>query len=234
MRIVIIGGGPGGYSAAFEAARLGADVTLVEAENLGGTCLNWGCIPTKTILRSARIAWDTRNGEEFGLRVHPADVDIERLMERKEGIVEELRSQIEATAARLKVRVLWGRGRLLGPKTVEVTPADGMKDTIEADAVILATGSAVFKLPSIDHSLEGVWTSDEAVSLVSLPQRIVIIGGGVIGLEFACAYASFGSEVTVVELTPTVLPGNDKPLRAALDVSGHAEKQYATSKDGNR
>ena len=210
MRIVIIGGGPGGYSAAFEAARLGADVTLVEAENLGGTCLNWGCIPTKTILRSARIAWDTRNGEEFGLRVHPADVDIERLMERKEGIVEELRSQIEATAARLKVRVLWGRGRLLGPKTVEVTPADGMKDTIEADAVILATGSAVFKLPSIDHSLEGVWTSDEAVSLVSLPQRIVIIGGGVIGLEFACAYASFGSEVTVVELTPTVLPGNDK------------------------
>jgi dihydrolipoamide dehydrogenase len=210
MRILIIGGGPGGYSAAFEAARLGADVTLVEADNLGGTCLNWGCVPTKTILRSARIAWDTRNGEEFGMRVHPADVDIERLMERKEGIVEELRSQIEATAARLKVNVLWGCARLTGPKSAEVTALDGVKHDIEGDAVILATGSVVFKLPNIDHSLEGVWTSNEAVSLVEMPRRIVIIGGGVIGLEFACAYASFGSEVTVVELMPTVLPGNDK------------------------
>jgi dihydrolipoamide dehydrogenase len=210
MRIVIIGGGPGGYSAAFEAARLGADVTLVEADNLGGTCLNWGCVPTKTILRSARIAWDTRNGEEFGMRVHPADVDIERLMERKEGIVEELRSQIEATAARLKVKLLWGCARLTGPNTIEVAAIDGVKHDVEADAIILATGSVVFKLPNIDHSLDGVWTSNEAVSLVELPQRIVIIGGGVIGLEFACAYAAFGSEVTVVELTPTVLPGTDK------------------------
>ena len=219
MRIVIIGGGPGGYSAAFEAARLGAEVTLVEAENLGGTCLNWGCIPTKTILCSARIAWDTRNAEEFGLRVHPADVDIERLMERKEGIVEDLRSQIEAMAARLKVNVLRGRGRLVGPKSVEVILAEGITETLEADAIILATGSVVFKLPNIDHSLEGVWTSDEAVSLVELPRRIVIIGGGAIGLEFACAYSSFGSEVSVVELTPTVLPGNDKRVTRVIQDS---------------
>ncbi len=219
MRIVIIGGGPGGYAAAFEAARLGAEVTLVESDNLGGTCLNWGCVPTKTILRSARIAWDTRNAEEFGLRVRPADVDIERLMERKEGIVEELRSQIEATAARLKVDILWGRGRLTGPRTVEVTAVDGVTQAIEGDAVILATGSVVFKLPNIDHSLEGVWTSDEAASLVGLPQRIVIIGGGVIGLEFACAYAAFGSEVTVVELTPTVLPGMDKRVTRVVQDS---------------
>ena len=212
MRILIIGGGPGGYSAAFEAARLGAEVTLVESDNLGGTCLNWGCVPAKTILRSARIAWDTRNGEEFGLRVHPADVDIERLMERKEGIVEELRSQIEATAARLKVNVVWGCARLTGPKSVVVTAVDGVTQDVEGDALILATGSTVLKLPNIDHSLEGVWTSNEAVSLVEMPRRIVIIGGGAIGLEFACAYASFGSEVTVVELTPTVLPGNDKRL----------------------
>src|SRR5450759_3931037 len=141
MRILIIGGGPGGYSAAFEAARLGASVTLVESDNLGGTCLNWGCVPTKTILRSARIAWDTRNGDEFGMRVHPADVDIERLMERKEGIVEELRSQIEATAARLKVEVLWAVRGSPAPRTVEVTSADGVKHDIEGDAVILATGS---------------------------------------------------------------------------------------------
>jgi len=209
MRIIVLGGGPGGYSAAFEAARLGADVTLVEKENLGGTCLNWGCIPTKTILRSARIAWDSRNAEEFGLRLDPAGVDIERLMERKEGIVTELRGQIEATARRLKVEVIPGVGRLTGPKSVRVTTSEEHID-FEGDAIVLATGSIPFMLPNIDHSLERVWTSDEAVSLVDLPDSILIIGGGVIGLEFACAYASFGADVYVVELMPTVLPGNDK------------------------
>ena len=223
MRILVLGGGPGGQAAAFEAARLGAEVTLVEKENLGGTCLNWGCIPTKTILRSARIAHDARNAAEFGLRLEPASVDIERLMERKEGVVTELRSQIEATARRLEVEVVYGEGHMTGPRTVRVTTGGEHVDH-EPDAVILATGSTVFKLPGIDHALERVWTSDEAVSLVDIPNRILIIGGGVIGLEFACAYASFGSEVHVVELTPTVLPGNDKRVQksaqAALEALG--------------
>jgi dihydrolipoamide dehydrogenase len=223
MQILVLGGGPGGYSAAFEAARLGAKVTLVEREQLGGTCLNWGCVPTKTILRSARIARDATMAAEFGLRLGPASVDIERLMERKEGILTELRSQIEATAARLKVDVVYGEGRLEGPKKVRVTTGGTHKD-FEPDAIILATGSVVFKLPSIDHSLERVWTSDEAVSLVEIPERVLIVGGGVIGLEFACAYAAFGSEVHVVELTPTVLPGNDKRVQkaaqAALEAMG--------------
>jgi dihydrolipoamide dehydrogenase len=223
VEILVLGGGPGGYSAAFEAARLGAKVTLVEKEQLGGTCLNWGCVPTKTILRSARIAHDAANAAEFGLRLDPASVDIERLMERKEGILTELRSQIEATAARLKVDVVYGEGRLEGPKKVRVT-TEGTHQDFEPDAIILATGSVVFKLPSIDHSLERVWTSDEAVSLVDIPRRVLIVGGGVIGLEFACAYASFGSEVHVVELTPSVLPGNDKRVQktaqAALEAMG--------------
>jgi dihydrolipoamide dehydrogenase len=218
MHIVVLGGGPGGQSAAFEAARLGARVTLVEKENLGGTCLNWGCIPTKTILRSARIAHDARNAAEFGLRLEPAGVDIERLMERKESVVTELRSQIEATAKRLNVEVVYGEGRMTAPKTVRVTTGGEHVD-YEPDAVILATGSVVFKLPGIDHSLERVWTSDEAVSLVDIPDRVLIIGGGVIGLEFACAYASFGSEVHVVELMPSVLPGNDKRVQKAAQAS---------------
>jgi dihydrolipoamide dehydrogenase len=189
-------------------------VTLVEKEALGGTCLNWGCVPTKTILRSARIAWDARNAAEFALRLPAADVDEERLLERKEGIVEELRGQIEAQVARAKVGVVYGAGRLTDVHTVHVTDGDGETD-YHADAIILATGSEVFRLPSIDHTLERVWTSDEATSVLATPESILIVGGGVIGLEFACAYASFGAEVHVVELTPAVLPGNDKRVQRA-------------------
>lgn len=218
MRLLVLGGGPGGYGAAFEAARLGAAVTLVEKENLGGTCLNWGCIPTKTILRSARISLDARNSEEFGLRLDPAEVDIERMMERKEGIVEELRGQIEATARRLKVEVVYGEATMTGPKKVRVS-TEGTHVEYQPDAIILATGSVVFKLPNIDHDLERVWTSDEAVSLVDMPARMLIIGGGVIGLEFACAYASFGSEVHVVELTPSVLPGIEKRVQKTMQTA---------------
>lgn len=219
MRIAVLGGGPGGYSAAFEAARLGAEVVLVERERLGGTCLNWGCIPTKTILRSAHIVADTRDAEEFGLNASVATVDIDRLRARKEGVVDELVSQIEGSAKRLKVEVVYGEGRLSGPKTIGVALTDGGSHTVEADAVILATGSVVFKLPSINHDLEGVWTSDHAVSLTEIPTSIVIIGGGVIGLEFACAYAAFGSKVTVVELMDQVLPGNDKRVARSMQTA---------------
>ncbi|MDO8879215.1 MAG: dihydrolipoyl dehydrogenase [Coriobacteriia bacterium] len=224
MHIVILGGGPGGHAAAFEAARLGADVTLIEASRLGGTCLNWGCIPTKTILRSAHIVADTREAAAFGLSASVASVDVPALRARKEAVVDELVGQVEGTARRLKVRVLAGTGRLAGPKAVVVALADGTTETVEGDAVILATGSVVFKLPGIDHDLEGVWTSDEAVALSDIPKDIVIIGGGVIGLEFACAYAAFGSVVTVVELMEQVLPGNDrrvvKQTQAALEEMG--------------
>jgi len=125
MRITVLGGGPGGYSSAFEAARLGADVTLIERERLGGTCLNWGCIPTKTILRSAHIVADTRHAEEFGLHAEVASVDVARLRARKERVVDELVGQIESSAKRLKVRVLYGDGRLDGPGACVVSLADG-------------------------------------------------------------------------------------------------------------
>ncbi|MBE0416410.1 MAG: dihydrolipoyl dehydrogenase [Coriobacteriia bacterium] len=221
MRIVVLGGGPGGHAAAFEAARLGAEVVLIERERLGGTCLNWGCIPTKTILRSAHIVFDTRRAAEFGLDASVARVDVDRLRERKDGVVDELVGQVESTAKRLKVRVVYGEGRLAGPLAIEVALAEGGTERVEGDAVILATGSVPVRLPGIDHDLPGVWTSDDAVSLGRIPTEIVIIGGGVIGLEFACAYAAFGSTVTVVELMEQILPGNDrrvvKATQAALE-----------------
>lgn len=223
MRITVLGGGPGGYSAAFEAARLGAQVTLIEKERLGGTCLNWGCIPTKTILRSAHIVVDTRHAEEFGLHAEIATVDVDRLRSRKNGVVDELVGQIESSAKRLKVETVYGQGRLADAGSCVVATGEG-EQRIEHDAVILATGSAVFKLPNIDHDMEGVWTSDEAVALSEIPKDIIIIGGGVIGLEFACAYAAFGSKVTVVELMTQVLPGNDKRVvksaQSALEEMG--------------
>jgi dihydrolipoamide dehydrogenase len=163
MRIAILGGGPGGHGAAFEAARLGADVTLIERERLGGTCLNWGCIPTKTILRSAHIVKDTADAERFGLVTQTARVDVGRLRSRKEAIVDELVGQLEGTAKRLKVKVVQGNGRLTSPTTIAVEYLHGGGETVEADAIILATGSEVFRLPNIDHELEGVWTSDHAV-----------------------------------------------------------------------
>ncbi len=220
MRIVILGGGPGGHAAAFEAARLGAEVVLVEKERLGGTCLNWGCIPTKTILRSAHIVADTARAAEFGLDAQVATVDIDRLRARKEGVVDELVGQVEATAKRLKVRVVHGAGRLVAPREVEVELADGSgTERIAGDAVILATGSVPFRLPMIDHDLPGVWTSDDAVSLSRIPHEAIVIGGGVIGLEFACAWAAFGARVTVVELMEQILPGNDRRVVKATQSS---------------
>ncbi|MBE0475647.1 MAG: dihydrolipoyl dehydrogenase [Coriobacteriia bacterium] len=216
MRIIVLGGGPGGYSAAFEAARLGARVTLIEKDRLGGTCLIWGCIPTKTILRTARIVLDTTNAEEFGLDAERASLDLPRLRERKEGVVDELVGQLDSTARRLKVEVVRGVGRLTGPKCVEVELAEGGTAAYECEALILATGSVPLKLPAIDHTMPGVWTSDDAVALDAVPERVLLIGGGVIGLEFACAYAAFGSKVTVVEFMPTVLPGNDKRVTRAV------------------
>jgi dihydrolipoamide dehydrogenase len=212
MRIAVLGGGPGGYSAAFEAARLGAEVTLVEKARLGGTCLNWGCIPTKTILRSAHIVKSTRHLEAFGLVGEVASVNVDALRARKEGVVDELVGHIEAQAKRLKVEVVTGDGRMTGAKQLTVTTQTG-DVTIDADAIILASGSVPFLLPSIDHSLPGVWTSDEATALSAIPERVIIVGGGVIGLEFADAYVNFGSSVDVVELTPTVMPGNDKRVQ---------------------
>ncbi|NTU72285.1 MAG: dihydrolipoyl dehydrogenase [Coriobacteriia bacterium] len=213
MRIAVLGGGPGGYSAAFEAARLGADVTLVEKERLGGTCLNWGCIPTKAILRSAHIVSDTRHASDYGLNATTATVNVPTLRARKEGVVDELVGQIESSAKRLKVEVVYGSGTLTAPKIIEVATADGETVSVEADAVILATGSVPFLLPNIDHTLDRVWTSDEATALSDIPAEIIIIGGGVIGLEFADAYTNFGSTVHVVELTPAVLPGNDRRVQ---------------------
>jgi dihydrolipoamide dehydrogenase len=172
-------------------------------------------VPTKTILRSAHIVSDTRHLGEYGLTGAVASVDVGALRARKEGVVDELVGQLETQAKRLKVEVISGNGRMSGPKLLTVATADG-EVTVDADAIILASGSVPFLLPSIDHSLPGVWTSDEATALSAIPERVVIIGGGVIGLEFASLFAAFGSQVEVIEMLPEIVPFMDDDLAARL------------------
>ena len=221
--VAILGAGPGGYVAAFEAAKCGADkVYLIEREHVGGTCLNYGCVPTKTILRSAHAAHEINHAHEVGIEStgSPA-LNLEALRARKTDVVEKLRAQIFAGVKKHKVEFIAGTGKMSGPHQITVTlsqPNEAGETTrvIDADIVIIATGSVPFKLPMINHDLENVWTSDEALALDKIPETVVICGGGVIGAEFACAYASFGSKVSVVELSPTLLPGNDKRVTRSL------------------
>lgn len=215
MNIVVIGGGPGGYSAAFEAARLGATVTLVEADTLGGTCLNRGCIPTKTLLKSAHLMSDIARASELGVAAAPASVDVPALRERVATVVSTLVGQVEGEAKRLKVEVVKGFGRLTSPTTVEVDTEEGRVE-LSGDAIILALGSEIVDLPFIDRSIPGVWTSDEACAVEDVPRSAIVLGGGVIGIEFAGAWAAMGSEVTVVELAGQIAGGVDKRAARAL------------------
>lgn len=221
--VAILGAGPGGYMAAFEAAQCGADkVYLIERDFVGGTCLNYGCVPTKTILRSAHAAHEIKHAEGVGIEGGGAPrLNLEALRSRKIDVVEKLRAQIMAGVKKHKVEFIAGTGVMTGAHqiTVNLIDADETGETkrvIDADIIIIATGSVPFKLPMINHDLENVWTSDEALALDKIPESIVICGGGVIGAEFACAYSAFGTKVSVVELSPTLLPGNDKRVTRAL------------------
>lgn len=220
--VAILGAGPGGYSAAFEAAKQGAEkVYLIEHDHVGGTCLNYGCVPTKTVLRSAHCAHEIASAGEVGIEapVTPK-LNLDHLRARKIDVVEKLRAQIMAGVKRHKVEFVAGTGVMTGAHQITVMPSATAENAeplvIDADVIIIATGSLPFKLPMINHDLDNVWTSDEALELDRIPEEIVICGGGVIGAEFACAYAAFGSKVTVVELSPTLLPGNDKRVTRAL------------------
>ena len=224
--LIVLGGGPGGYAAAFEAAKqakragLELRVTLIERARLGGTCLNVGCIPTKTILRTARALHDVARLDEFavhGVDASGAKVDVTALRERKDRVVSELVGQVEATAKRLGVEVVRGEGCLVPANPVPevlVRDEDGGEYAHTCDGLILATGSVPLVLPALDAP--GIWTSDDAVALREIPQSIIIVGGGVIGVEFASAYAAFGSKVTIVELAKSLLPGFDKRVSKTL------------------
>lgn len=207
MRLTIIGGGPGGYTAAFAAAQAGMEVTLVEAARLGGTCLNAGCIPTKTLRASADALETARRLAEFGISCEGTPkVDPAAVLARKERVRGILEEGLAKACARNKVRVLRGRGRLLDARRVEVSLDEDGVEVVENDALILAAGSRVLELPGMPFDHERIISSDDALNLDRLPERLIIVGGGVIGCEMAFIYRAFGVQTTVVEGQGRLLP----------------------------
>jgi len=210
--IVIIGGGPGGYVAAIKAAHLGLKVVLVEKDKLGGVCLIKGCIPTKALVSVAEVLNQLKRAREFGIQVNNYSFDFTAVMKRKDLIIRKLSLGIEHLMKSNQIKIARGEGKIIGPGKVEVTDTAGQKKVIKTKNIIIATGSSVMKLPIPGMNRDGVITSDEALSLNKLPSRMIIIGGGMIGIEFAGIFNALGIKVTVVEMLPRILFSLDREI----------------------
>ncbi|SMC88138.1 dihydrolipoyl dehydrogenase [Sporomusa malonica] len=209
--VAVIGGGPGGYVAAIRAAQLGGKVLLIEKENMGGVCLNRGCIPTKTLLKSAEKWEEIQRCAEFGLKAENIGFDFAAVMERKNKVVAGLRGGIEQLVKSNDISVLRGAAALTAPNRLEVTSESG-RESFAANKIIIATGSVPSSIPVPGRELPAVITSDELLELTQLPKSMLIIGAGVVGVEFGFIMKSFGCEVTIVEMLPTILPMVDSDL----------------------
>ncbi len=210
--VVVLGGGSGGYACALRAAQLGLSVVLVEKGELGGTCLHRGCIPTKALLHAAEVADSSRESEQFGVRSTFEGIDMPAVNEYKDGVVARLYKGLQGLVKSRQITFVEGIGRLAGPTTVEV---DGTR--YEGRHVVLATGSAPRSLPGLEIDGQLVLSSDHALRLDSVPASVVVLGGGVIGCEFASVWRSFGAEVTVVEALPHLVPLEDEQSSKALE-----------------
>jgi dihydrolipoamide dehydrogenase len=206
-KMVIIGAGPGGYAAAVRAAQLGAEVTVIEKENIGGTCLNWGCIPSKVMKTAAELLERSRRAQEFGLSLaSEVNVDMKALMERKRKVIQDQAKGIHRLFEHHKIKFITGTARIEGPDLIRVALADDKNIEIPWDALILAPGSKPFSKPSFAFNGRTILSNNDALCLEELPKSILILGGGVIGCEFASILAAYGVKVTVVEAMSRLLP----------------------------
>ncbi len=216
VRLVVIGGGPGGYTAALRAAQLGAEVTLVEKDQIGGTCLNRGCIPTKALLSSVDALRKARSGGDFGFNGADNLVpDFTRMQERKNEIVTRLRDGVLLLLRKRKVTLVGGSARLAGPGSVEVMAQEGPL-TLEADRVIVATGTEPAVPPFFDFSHPAVLTSTGLLELEAIPSSLLIVGAGAIGCEFLSIFTELGTKVTMVEMMPQIVPAEDSRIAKQL------------------
>lgn len=217
--IIVIGGGPGGYVAAIRAAQLGAKVAIIEKGEFGGTCLNRGCIPTKVLYRNAEILNTLKDINEFGIRVDNYTIDVEQIQSRKETIVNQLVGGVEQLLKSNNIDIILGKASLKDKNTVSVLLSSGELQEITTKNIIMATGS----IPSIPNipgiTLEGVYTSESILEFKEIPKRLAVIGGGVIGMEFAGIFNALGSKVNVIEFLPSILAPVDTDLTKRLSVS---------------
>jgi dihydrolipoyl dehydrogenase len=209
--IVILGGGSGGYACALRAALFGKRVALIEKDKVGGTCLHRGCIPTKALLHAAEVADSSRESAKFGVRTAFEGVEMPSVLSYQQGVVERLWKGLQGTLAQRKIDVVYGDGRLTSPTSVTVNG-----DVYTGDHVVLATGSVPRSLPGLAIDGTRIITSDDALRLDRVPQSAIILGGGVIGVEFASVWRSFGAEVTIVEMLPQLLPLEDETSSKVL------------------
>ncbi len=212
--VIIIGGGPGGYVTAIRAAQLGLKVCVVEKKHLGGICLNWGCIPTKALLRSAEIYHNMNHAEDYGLSAKGVGFDLKKIIKRSRGVSEQLSGGVAYLLKKNKVTVIDGEAKLNDPGRVDVSK-DGKKlPSLSAKHVIVATGARPRTLPDLEPDGKLVWTYFEALNPDIMPKKLLVIGSGAIGIEFACFFKALGADVTVVEILPQILPVEDPEIAA--------------------
>ncbi len=217
-KVVVIGAGPAGYVCAIRLAQLGQDVTVIEKEEIGGTCLNVGCIPSKALIAAGSLMHKIGEASTMGIKVKEPELDLPKLIEWKQGIVGRLTGGVTGLLKNHKCKVVMGTAKLTGKNSVEVTSKDG-KQTLKCDDIVIATGSVPIAIPGFDFDEKDVWSSTGGLSPDRLPKHIVVIGGGYIGLELGFMYRNLGSEVTVLEATPGALPGQDRDCVKVIERS---------------
>ncbi|MCB0677732.1 MAG: dihydrolipoyl dehydrogenase [Saprospiraceae bacterium] len=219
--LIVIGSGPGGYVAAIRASQLGMKVAVVERESLGGICLNWGCIPTKALLKSAQVYEYIQHAEDYGISISGAKAQFEKMIERSRGVADGMSKGINFLFRKNKITVINGTGKLLRGKKVEVTDAEGKKQEYSAEHILLATGGRAKELPSLPIDGKNVIDYRKAMSLEKQPKKMVVVGAGAIGVEFAYFYNAIGTEVTIVEFLEQGLVPREDP-----DISKELAKVY--------
>ena len=221
--LIVVGSGPGGYVAAIRASQLGMKVAVVEKESLGGICLNWGCIPTKALLKSAQVFDYVSHSTDYGINIKGSSVDFDSIINRSRGVADGMSKGVNFLMKKNKIDILSGFGKIIDKKTVEVTDEKGKKQNHKGDNIIIATGGRSRELPNIKIDGEKVIEYRKAMTLKKQPKSLVVIGSGAIGSEFAYFYNSIGTKVTVIEYLPNILPLED------VDVSKQLEKSFKKS-----
>src|SRR6056297_94797 len=217
--MIVIGAGPGGYVAAIRGAQLGLKVAIVEREHMGGICLNWGCIPTKAMLRSSEVFHLMHRAKEFGLKAEGIDYDLDAVVKRSRGVAKQLSSGVSHLLKKNKVTTIMGEAKLAGKGKVSVKTDKGTEE-LTAKNIVVATGARARNLPGLEADGERVWNYRHALQPPHMPKKLLVIGSGAIGIEFASFYNTLGAETTVVEVMDRILPVED------AEISGFAKKAF--------